>query len=532
LYVDGRLLNGSQVSADICIVGAGAAGISLALQFVDQQRPVVLLESGGFEFDAQTQSLYEGENKSFTDFPLEATRLRYFGGTTGHWGGFTYEFSEFDFASRPYRPLGGWPIPLAQITSYYPRAGQLCQLGPTGCQDVNGLQRRGGFSPLALIGQPMQPAAALCSPPTRFGTVYREALRRAPGVKVILHSNAQEVVADDTASRVEKVAVKCIGGSTFEVTARVFILATGGLETPRLLLLSQRQQAAGLGNGHDLVGRYYMDHPGFTGGQFEFARAAPKLDFFMGYHQIGGNRVYGIFTPRPEVLLRENIGDFRIQLSAFESVPGIQSLRTVTEHPLSAETLADLGFHIGNILVDLDQVANVIYKTALHRKAGFLGNDVSARQVRSGAIMQLSAEQVPNPDSRVTLSDETDLFGQPRLRLAWRLQDADRRTLARAFRLFAASVSAAGYGRVRIPLAAGTLAGDSLVEIACHQMGTTRMSDSPKTGVVDGNCKVHGISNLYIASSAVFPTSSWVNPTLTIVALTLRLADHIKSAWG
>jgi choline dehydrogenase-like flavoprotein len=532
LFVDGRSLNGEQLTPDICIIGGGAAGISLALQFIDQQRPVVLLESGGFELDGKTQALYEGENKSFTDFPLEATRLRYFGGTTNHWGGFTYELRNFDFTPRPYMPVSGWPIPLSQIASYYPGAGKLCQLGEMDYTDIDGLQRRAGYAPLPLSGQPMRPEVALFSPPTRFGTVYREALRRANSVKVILNSNAQELIADDSAARIERVLVRCIGGARYEVSARVFVIAMGGIETPRLLLLSRRQQAAGLGNQNDLVGRYYMDHPGFTGGQFQFSRGAPNLDFFMGYHKVKGNRVYGIFTPRPDVLIKEDIGDFRIQLSPFESVPGVASVKRLAEHPFSVDTLTELGFHIGNVLVDLDQVANAVYRTALHRKEGFLGDNVPARRVISGATMAVSAEQVPNPDSRVTLCDETDVFGQQRVRLTWRLQDVDRRTLARSFRLFAQSVSAAGYGRVRVPPELGTLAADPLIEIACHQMGTTRMSDSPKSGVVNGDCKVHGISNLYIASSAVFPRSSWVNPTLTIVALALRLADHIKSTYS
>jgi choline dehydrogenase-like flavoprotein len=230
--------------------------------------------------------------------------------------------------------------------------------------------------------------------------------------------------------------------------------------------------------------------------------------------------------------LKETIGNFRIELLPFDSVPGVESLKELGEHPFDRDTLSQIGFHIGNVLVDLDQVANVLYKTGLHRSTGFLGPPSSTRLVRSGASMWVSAEQVPNPDSRVTLADETDLFGQQRLRLTWRLQDADRRTLARSFRLFAASVSAAGYGRVRIPAELGTPAADPLIEIACHQMGTTRMSAEPKTGVVDPDCKVHGVGNLYIAGSSVFPACGWANPTLTIIALALRLADHIKSTYS
>jgi choline dehydrogenase-like flavoprotein len=230
--------------------------------------------------------------------------------------------------------------------------------------------------------------------------------------------------------------------------------------------------------------------------------------------------------------LKEDIGNFRIQLSPRDSVPGIDSLKSLIEWHGDWETFSEIGYHIANILVDIDQVANVVYKSSLHRSAGFLNRPSGSRIKHSGAIMHVSAEQIPNPESRVELSDETDVFGQQRLKLTWRLHDAHRRTLASSFRLFAAAVSASGYGRVRLPSELGEPAQDSLVEIACHHMGTTRMSNDPKTGVVDGNCKVHGIDNLYIASSSVFSTGSWVNRTLTIIALALRLADHLKTRYG
>jgi choline dehydrogenase-like flavoprotein len=169
MFVDGRNLNGAEITADVCIIGAGAAGISLAMEFIGHGLSVVLLESGDFDFDDQTQSLAQGENVSFVDFSLESTRLRYFGGTTNHWGGLSYEFSDVDFTSRSRISVPGWPIPLREIAAYYPRAGAYCQLDPMDFRDTDGWQRRAGYAPLRFDQGPMVPTVAPYSPPTRLG---------------------------------------------------------------------------------------------------------------------------------------------------------------------------------------------------------------------------------------------------------------------------------------------------------------------------------------------------------------------------
>lgn len=526
MLIDGRSLDGQTVAADLCICGAGAAGIALALEMRSLGMSVVLLESGDVDFDAQTQALAAAENTSLVDFPVETTRLRYFGGTTNHWGGFTYPFSPFDMTPRAYSGNTAWPIGHADLAKYYPAAGVLCELGRMAFEDVDGWQTRAGFAPVRMPHGPMQTAVGQFSPPTRFGTAYRQQLDQAASVKVILNSNVQELIASDDASRVERARVACLGGVNFNVTAKVFVLALGGIETARLLLLSRGQQAAGLGNGHDLVGRYYADHCGFTGGEVRFA-APDAMGFFTDMHPVDDSLLYGLFIPRTEVLQRENIGNFRIQLVPRLAVPGIDSLHALREEP------SRLGEHLGNILVDLDQVADVIYKNLFHQKIGILQGGSSRPGTVSGAMMHISAEQVPNPESRVMLSEQCDVLGQQKVNLHWRIQDGDRHTMLRGYELFADAFSAAGLGRVRVPSEVRTGDVNKMIEIACHHSGTARMSDTERTGVVDTNCRVHSTSNLYIASSAVFPTYSWANPTLTIVALSLRLADHLKQqSWS
>ncbi len=532
MFVDGRSLSGETVVADLCIFGAGAAGISLALEMASTGISILLVESGDFDFEQETQSLAEAENASFIDFPIETTRLRYFGGTTNHWSGFTAMFSQFDMLGRPFNNNESWPLTDSEMLPFYRRAAVMCELGALAFADTEACQRQAGFSPVSMGGVDMAPAISRFSPPTRFGQVYRDRIEQAQNIKVLLNSNVQELVTVDAGKRASIAEVACLGGSTFRIDARVYVVAMGGIESARLLLLSRRGQEAGLGNEHDLVGRYYADHIGFPGGAVRFADGA-AMSFFTRKHTIADSEIGGIFVPKADVLLRENIGNFRIELSPASVIPGVASLSTLRSAPLAPDTLTRLGEHIGNILVDIDQVSNVVYKTVMRDRWGFLGAGKTGRAVSAGASMHISAEQQPNPQSRVVLSEQRDVFGQPKVKLQWKLQEADRRTLTRGFELFAASFAASGLGRVRMP--AEIVSGDfePLIDIACHHSGTTRMATDPKRGVVDRDCRLHATSNVYVASSAVFPTFSWVNPTLTIVALAMRLADHLKQhAWA
>jgi choline dehydrogenase-like flavoprotein len=529
VFHDARKADQTDIATDVCIIGAGAAGITIARQLAHTPVSVLLLESGGEEFDAETQTLAQGENISFDDFDVATTRLRFFGGTTNHWGGMTYRLSEADTALRSDIPLSGWPIPYAELASYYPAAEDICQLGGAEWDAVDQWQKATGHVPLRMERGFMVPKVAFFSPPTRFGPVYRRELMAADNINVLLFANAREIIPSDNASHVERIDVQCIGGRRFTVHAKVVVLTLGGLETPRLLLLSRARTPAGLGNAAGNVGRYYMDHPQVAGGQLYLSSGAPDYGFFGPVVRQKGRQVGGLFVPSPDTVEREGIGNFRIMLNPSPSPPaGLESSRALGHFYDDPQVIAHLGRHLANVLLDIDQVTDTLSKNMLGRRTGFLGVPATGTVDGRTAWCSLVAEQFPNPDSRVTLSHETDLFGQQRIRLDWRLQEADLRNMRRAMQIFAASVAACAHGRVRVT---GDLLKPDfrhLVGISCHHMGATRMSEDPRTGVVDANLRVHGIDNLYICSSSTFPTGSWVNPTLTIVALAVRLAGHIQ----
>jgi choline dehydrogenase-like flavoprotein len=248
----------------VCIVGAGAAGITLARECIKQPFRVCLLESGGLDYNEDIQSLYQGENTGLPYYPLDASRLRYFGGTTNHWAGMCRPLDDIDFAARAWIPYSGWPFGRSHLDPFYARAHLICQLGSftydTGAWETPDTPR------FPLSSDRVMTKITQQSPPTRFGQVYQDEIVRADNVITYLHANAVEVETADTAQTVTRLRVACLQGPQFWVAARQFILATGAIENARLLLLSNKAQSAGLGNQNDLVGRFFMEHPSFESG--------------------------------------------------------------------------------------------------------------------------------------------------------------------------------------------------------------------------------------------------------------------------
>ncbi len=530
MFIDARTVEQSAVvETGVCIIGAGAAGITLAMSLRSAGFPVAVLESGDFELDEATQDLDAGDLAGVTNYPPDISRLRFFGGTTNHWAGWCRPLDEADFLPRAGVPLSGWPIRRADLRPYYDQAQKVCELGPPDYDADAWIQAVGGPGPKF---DPRRLKAALfqVSPPTRFGETYREALRQADSVTVYLNANAAELQANGTASSVEQVNVRCLNGRAFAVRARCVVLAAGGLENARVLLLSNKVQPAGLGNTNDVVGRYFMDHPWFTyAGIARFERPDPKLPLFFGQTTVRETSVFTTLAAGDEAPdSADSGGGFRIVLDkAFRIVEGVDSLKTLGSALSHFSLPADLWHHLGSVLRDRDAVADSLYKNTFGRRSSPFTPKIPTSGPVVGASMDINIEQAPNPESRVTLTRKRDALGQNRLLLDWRLGETERNTYRRACAFVAQEFGRLGIGRVATtPLQAKAWPPNMVG--SRHHMGTTRMSDNPKTGVVDAQCQVHGISNLFIAGSSVFPTSGYANPTLTIVALALRLGDELR----
>jgi choline dehydrogenase-like flavoprotein len=523
MIIDFRSLgNHSVIEADLCIIGAGAAGITVAREFLNSKLRVVVIESGGLEPDPETQSLYRGENVGFSYFPLETARLRFFGGTTNHWNGQCSPLNEMDFQERPWVPHSGWPITKADLDPFYRRAHAIVGLGAYIYNDD--VWRMLEVDAPHLDPTKLEIRFWQYSRRLRFGQVYRQDMQNAQDIHVYLHANLLNIRTNHDGSVVDSIEIRSLDGKSGKVKAKAFVLAAGGIENARLLLLSNRIEPMGIGNRFDLVGRFFMEHPEIDCG---VALPIDPVRFLETYRrQWLDDLIYWPgFRISPERQKEEktlNCGAMIFYTMDPDS--GIKAMLDVASSIKRTGKLPDsLWTKLWNVLTDLDDVAAGAYSHFVDKKEP-LGEPKLVR------ILGIS-EQAPNPQSRVYLSDQKDRFGLNRARLDWQLTDLDKRGLSLLPELLGTEFGRLNLGRVRLAdwLQSNGFEAAKELHGGFHHMGTTRMSDNPRKGVVDRNCRIHGNANLYIAGSSIFPTSGYTMPTLTIVALAVRLADHLKA---
>ena len=525
-------------------MGGGPAGITLAREFIGSARKVCVLESGGFDLDLATQALTKGQNVGFQYYDLGLIRPRIFGGSSSHWGGVCRPLDATDFEHRDWVPHSGWPLSRAQLDPYYARAQPLCQLGPYDYDLRNWVTPTTQALPLA--SRRLLTAFSQFSPLTRFGQLYREEIGGASNISVLLCGNLVEIETTPNAREVLRLHAAYIGGGRFTIRARAYILAAGAIENARLLLASDRHRPAGVGNDYDVVGRYFGEHLTVSGAFFLASRDDLVTDLYNSLRQFGVKRC-AYLVPSPETQQTERLLNMRTwlddvaQLTALRwSGPGIQAADDLVEALRRGEVPDDLPEHLWRAITDLDNISMYAYFTFLEPKKKI-----------PAFLLTSHIEQAPNPESRVTLSDERDELGMRRVKLDWRFGELEKHTFRRGMEILGEEVGRAGLGRVRVIPEGAHLEGPEFqdgkgrldrsqvpdysgwpppgVRGSYHHLGTTRMASDPRNGVVDADCRVHGIANLYVAGSSVFPTVGYTNPTLTIVALSLRLADHVKA---
>lgn len=540
------LNDGATLTTDVCIIGAGAAGITLALELANSSLDVLLLESGGLQPEDPTQRLYEG---SVVDerlhCPPDRYRQRRFGGSTTIWGGRSAPFDPIDFEARDYIPHSGWPMDLETLRPYYARANQLCELGA--------FQYRAGDA----FSRPLPPmipgfhsdhfttdSLERFSCPTDFGARYGTALRKARNVRALLHANLTKIHFQPDARVVDSLTIRTLAGKGFTVRPRQVILAVGGLEIPRLLLANTDRWPQGIGNQHDVVGRYYMCHIAGTIGMLR--PKVPGASIWNGY-DVADDGVYcrrrlalsattqrrlglGNFIAR---LHHRNITDPAHRsavLSALQLAKGLISYEYGKR--LQGEEHSNFGTwmaHVRNVLSAPWEV--LAFGHHMVRDRFLAARKFPSIIVRSPAgnySLDFHAEQIPNAASRMSLASERDALGMQKLLIDWRYADADIATVREAIQLFAAELQRSDVGTFEYDPASIELEMARYGAYGGHHLGTARMGNDPKTSVVDAHGRVHETENLYIAGGAVFPTSSQANPTLTIVALAIRLADQLR----
>jgi choline dehydrogenase-like flavoprotein len=494
--IDARSLPDSTVlTPDLAIIGGGPAGISLALALAGSKISIALLESGGMNFDPKIQNMYAGNETGVRYTALDAGRLRFLGGSSNHWGGYCRPLDEIDFESRDWLAHSGWPFARKAIEPYFSRAQALCEAGPwiydKGADAVSAPLMQLG--PGGLYTSWFQFSKTRDSVlPTYFGHRYEQDLRAAKNVTPYTHANVTGIRLAANGQSVERLDMATLSaagapGKRFTVKPRMVVLAAGAIENARLLLASDDVMKPGVGNQNDLVGRFFADHP--------IPRDVATLVVFGGALPA----CYGsTVTLDNGALMRAVISP----TGAFCRANRLMGSLTTVE-----------------AAIDLDETG----KAAVITTALALGVDASGAKAYSlGCGMELQ----PDPDRRLTLADEKDALGMPRLKLDMRISDADfalyRKTLGELGRQLLAARS--GMLRINYDHREQWL---KAMDWGNHHLGTTRMSDDPKQGVVNADSQVHGVPNLYVAGSSVFPTYGSSNPTLNLIALTLRLGDHL-----
>jgi choline dehydrogenase-like flavoprotein len=530
MFIDARrIANGAEVQADVAIVGAGAAGITLALELSGKGLSLCLLESGGTDFAWPDQALYTGRSIGLPHCALDVCQLRYLGGNTNAWGGWCRPLDPIDFEPRPWVERSGWPFSIAELTPFYRRAHEICQV-PSDDYDPERAAAEIGHRrarPLAFDPQYLETLIYRFSPPTRFGQTYRPRLHRAHDIHCYLHANVLGIEADPSARSVNRLSIGALSGARFSVAARHFVLAAGGIENARLLLLSTSVVPAGLGNQHDLVGRFFMDHPHT---KRRVLMSSRRLDSGLYSELFLRRRIMGRMS-LPEKLQRsERLLNYGANLHPLYFGHDSQGWMALSDVVRSFSHRSDPFLRsppYDRKGLSLKQIVDMVRRLDRTAAAGLLRVFKPNRFI-NGLMLESKPEQAPNPDSRVTLDDGRDAFGLRRIKLDWRTLSLDRRTAVRGEEVIDAELRRLGIGSMA-PLLPTEIEGwpDNL-ESGWHQLGTTRMHADPKQGVVDANARVHGLSNLFIAGGSVFPTGGAAPPTLTIVALAVRLAGHLR----
>lgn len=541
---------GTTLEAYICIIGGGPAAISIALRFADQNRKIIMLTGGSWSETPQNREL----NKGFVEpagshEPLEQMRRRVFGGATSIWGGRCLPLDPIDFEERPWIPYSGWPVSYDQLTPYYSRAMQLCETGENNFDAREMLLNKKteiitGIDNQDIVSYKLEK----WSPPTRFAHKYKKALHKNSNIDVYLDAHVVRINTEEKSDEVSSVTV-VVKSSVLRVVAEKFVLAAGGIENPRLLLASKSGfHPNGIGNQHDNVGRFYMCHIMGTFGTLDpYNRKEILFDFEKDINGVICRRRWW-FTG--ELQQKMKIGNAIMYLSGRANLTAendpketaVLFLKTLGGQ-LRKEAPGKLFIRLKEVRKDITKSTYIILKNSfsviphllksgwkrlIHQRSPFILPSVHSPWL----YLYFQTEHMPNPESRIILSEAKDRLGIPLPVIKPAFSDIDIDTLVVSHEIFFERFETQNKGR-------GNLDSDHLRQFVqdkirnfnsgAHHLGTTRMAADPRYGVVDGNCQVHGVSNLFVAGSSVFPTGGHANPTLTLIALAVKLADFLTA---
>lgn len=502
-------------TADVVIIGAGAAGITLALELESEKKDVILVEGGREVFDNESQECYRGKVTA-RDLPygLLHSRMRFFGGSTNCWAGGCGELDDEDFIFRPWVNASGWPFSKSTMAPWYEKAAIFLGIDAEKTkhpEDVDGIPSFKGFDTRILE----------FTKKTRFNSEFGLKIKNSKRIRVFYGSNFYDINRTFENDTVESIEVVTFGGKKITLYAKTYVLSCGGVENARLLLNTKGDRKHAIGDLHNNLGRYFSDHP-IAPCATVIGRLGELKEFFLDTRKFVPNIKGERTTPfyRLPYALQEKFKTLNvaIQFSSQEEELDVGELsawkirQNISKSDYSLIEYKD----IKNVLTNLPSLFRSVY----------------SRSTNSGRIaLRFQLEQAPDATNRITLSSDYDSVGLKRSVLHWNFSKLERHSLDVAVAYTAKCLQEANIGTLRLDR---QLINNSLelpydLRGGQHHCGTTRMSSSPKTGVVDKNLKVFNSDNLYILGSSVFPSNGWVNPTFTIIALSLRLSNHLKN---
>jgi choline dehydrogenase-like flavoprotein len=511
-----------ELKSDLCVIGSGAAGLALATEMIPSRKSVVLVESGGQGHEPLTQALY---NVTISGLPHPGStqgRFRILGGSTTRWGGQTLPLTPSDFQHREWVSNSGWPISFEELRPYYDRACRFLLVDRFNFDtDLFAYLRT---RPPSFDAEQLWYHFSKWSPKPNLREHYLPGIRSSNNCTVLLHANVTGIQLEEGRNRVVTIEVRSLKGHRATLRAQTFVLCAGGIETARLLLANNRQVPGGIGNEYDLVGRYFQDHPSAFVGRLNPSNAARAQQLFNVFHKRGLK--YSVrSTAAPEWQRAHKTLNISMGVTFVQDDSTLQDLK-------------DIYVAIGQRHPAPDLLPKLL-RTMRHPASALLPAYHFLLRGRSFApdarmLIGLTSEQEPNRESRIRLSDTTDALGMPRANVCWRLTQLTLHTIREFAQTLCEEFHKAGIGEIVLEPWVLEDSSEWMNHITdqYHHIGTTRMHDSPKQGVVDRNCQVHSVSNLFIGSSAVFPTSGHSNPTLTIIALCIRLADRLRQEPG
>ncbi|MEO1672686.1 MAG: GMC family oxidoreductase [Cyanobacteria bacterium J06631_2] len=542
MIIDGRSISEhQQLKTEICIVGGGPAGIAIANEFIDTRSEVILVESGGLKLEPETQTLSAGRVVSVNQSDLKNSRRRQMGGNAHAWnapidyktpGWRCLPLDSLDFESKDWISHSGWPFKRQDLKPYYERAHQICGLNEFNYA-VEDWQQPDSL-PLFTSSQHLKTTISQFAHSSIFTSYYPQKIQHANNIRTLVNSTVLQVKTSSMAQDVTSLNVVSSKGNKFVISAKIFVLAAGGIENARLLLLSNEHSPSGLGNQHDLVGRFFMDHPRIDLGLFiPFSRQFLNRSQLYDIHRVNGSSILGAIGLKTELLIKEKLPNHGIHFYPTYHGHLAQakiSFETIKNYLSQAKIPHKAAHHIHHLIRGHKYFTDVVYwKTWRLLSNSRLGiwSFLPQEKTRFSALrLTCQLEQIPLASNRLILSSEQDCFGQNKIELHWQLSDREVEDLNKITTIVEQELNHSQLGYFQ-PSEHLNFNFEQLT--GHHHLGTTRMHSDPQYGVVDPDCRLHGINNLFIAGSSVFPTGGYANPTLTIVALAIRLADKIKA---